>query len=323
MPRMAAPAVLPEHPSAIGPFRLVVGLRGPAHRLFLPFARSARTLRMTDPITIRQVATVFRDSHPARASQLCRDSCPILAIAVQWLAARGLRGKLERDEGRWRTRVETERPTNRARQSSRIVGASAGRRMVTAALLVAMMVTAVEQLVVSPAMPTIIAKLKGFEIYPWVISAYLLAATVSTPIYGKLADLFGRKRVLLFGLALFTLGSVLSGTSMSMGQLIAMRTIQGLGAGAVGPIVLTMLGDVFTLQGAGPGSGALQRGLGPIEHRRAADRRIPDRLHRLAVRLLDVRAVLDRGDHVVDLSTFRSRRSSARSRRSTGPGRLS
>jgi EmrB/QacA subfamily drug resistance transporter len=132
--------------------------------------------------------------------------------------------------------------------STLIVGASGGRRTLTAALLVAMMVTAVEQLVVSPAMPTIIAKLKGFEIYPWVISAYLLAATVSTPIYGKLADLFGRKRVLLFGLALFTLGSVLSGTSMSMGQLIAMRTIQGLGAGAVGPIVLTILGDVFTLQ---------------------------------------------------------------------------
>ncbi|MGO9923683.1 MAG: hypothetical protein ACLQIB_54390, partial [Isosphaeraceae bacterium] len=64
-----------------------------------------------------------------------------------------------------------------------------GRRQVTAALLVAMMVTAMEQLVVSPAMPTIIAQLKGFEIYPWVVSAYLLASTVSTPIYGKLADL--------------------------------------------------------------------------------------------------------------------------------------
>ena len=62
----------------------------------------------------------------------------------------------------------------------------------TAALLVAMMVTAMEQLVVSPAMPTIIAQLKGFDIYPWVISAFLLAATVSTPIYGKLADMFGR-----------------------------------------------------------------------------------------------------------------------------------
>ena len=123
----------------------------------------------------------------------------------------------------------------------------AGRRMVTAALLVAMTVTAMEQLVVSPAMPTIIAQLRGFEIYPWVISAYLLAATVSTPIYGKLADLYGRKRVLLFGLVLFSVGSILSGTSRSMGMLIAMRTLQGLGAGAVGPIVLTMLGDLFTL----------------------------------------------------------------------------
>jgi MFS family permease len=125
---------------------------------------------------------------------------------------------------------------------------AANRRMVTAALIVAMTVTAMEQLVVSPAMPTIIAQLKGFEIYPWVISAFLLAATVSTPIYGKLADLFGRKRVLLFGLAIFSIGSILSGTAMSMSQLIAMRTIQGLGAGAVGPIVLTMVGDLFSLE---------------------------------------------------------------------------
>ncbi|MFO0890250.1 MAG: MFS transporter [Isosphaeraceae bacterium] len=123
-----------------------------------------------------------------------------------------------------------------------------GRKKVTAALLVAMMVTAMEQLVVSPAMPTIIAQLKGFEIYPWVVSAYLLASTVSTPIYGKLADLYGRKRILLFGLFLFTVGSMLSGTAGSMGQLIAMRTIQGLGAGAVGPIVLTLLGDLFSLE---------------------------------------------------------------------------
>ena len=123
-----------------------------------------------------------------------------------------------------------------------------GRRQVIAALLVAMMVTAMEQLVVSPAMPTIIAQLKGFEIYPWVVSAYLLASTVSTPIYGKLADLFGRKRILLFGLVLFSVGSMLSGTAQSMGQLIAMRTIQGLGAGAVAPIVLTLLGDMFTLE---------------------------------------------------------------------------
>ncbi len=132
--------------------------------------------------------------------------------------------------------------------SARPRSAIHGRKRITAALLVAMMVTAMEQLVVSPAMPTIIATLKGFTIYPWVISAYLLASTVSTPIYGKLADLFGRKRVLLFGLGLFALGSILSGLAQDMGQLIAMRTLQGLGAGAVGPIVLTILGDIFTLE---------------------------------------------------------------------------
>src|SRR3954466_10829964 len=123
-----------------------------------------------------------------------------------------------------------------------------GRGMVTLALLLAMTVTALEQTVVSTAMPSIIAQLKGLDIYPWVFSAYLLPAPLSTPIYGKLADLLGRKRVLLFGLGLFALGSMLSGMARSMPELIAMRIVQGLGAGAVGPIVWTMLGDLFTLQ---------------------------------------------------------------------------
>src|SRR3954466_8573845 len=123
-----------------------------------------------------------------------------------------------------------------------------GRGMVTLALLMAMTVTALEQTVVSTAMPSIIAQLKGLDIYPWVFSAYLLPAPLSTPIYGKLADLLGRKRVLLFGLGLFALGSMLSGMARSMPELIGMRVVQGLGAGAVGPIVLTMLGDLFTIE---------------------------------------------------------------------------
>ena len=127
-------------------------------------------------------------------------------------------------------------------------GTRAERRIVTVALLLAMTVVSLEQTVVSTAMPSIIAALKGLEIYPWVFSAYLLAATVTTPIYGKLADLLGRKRVLLFGLGLFALGSMLSGMAQSMPELIAMRVVQGLGAGAVGPIVLTMLGDLFTIE---------------------------------------------------------------------------
>lgn len=123
-----------------------------------------------------------------------------------------------------------------------------GRAMATAAMLLAMAVIALEQTVVTTAMPSIIAALKGLDIYPWVFSAYLLATTVSTPIYGKLADLWGRKRILVFGLGLFSVGSMLSGQADSMGMLIAMRVVQGLGAGAIGPIVLTMIGDMFTLK---------------------------------------------------------------------------
>src|SRR5262249_56863527 len=126
--------------------------------------------------------------------------------------------------------------------------AGSGRGLVTAAMLLAMAVSALEQTVVSTAMPTIIASLKGLDIYPWVFSAYLLASTLSTPLYGKLADLLGRKRVLLFGLGLFAAGSMLSGFSQTMPQLIAMRVLQGLGAGAVGPIIITMIGDMFTLK---------------------------------------------------------------------------
>lgn len=127
-------------------------------------------------------------------------------------------------------------------------GYKGGRTMVTIALLMAMTVTALEQTVVSTAMPSIIAQLHGLKIYPWVFSAYLLASTVSTPVYGKLADLLGRKRVLLFGLGLFAAGSMLSGLAQTMPQLIAMRVVQGVGAGAVGPIIITMIGDMFTLK---------------------------------------------------------------------------
>src|SRR3954469_13952598 len=102
-------------------------------------------------------------------------------------------------------------------------GSRAERRIVTIALLLAMTVVSLEQTVVSTAMPSIIAALKGLDIYPWFFSAYLLAATVTTPLYGKLADMLGRKRVLLFGLALFSAGSMLSGLSRSMPELIAMR----------------------------------------------------------------------------------------------------
>ena len=126
--------------------------------------------------------------------------------------------------------------------------ARSSRGWVTIAMLVAMTVAALEQTVVATAQPSIISQLKGMELYSWVMLAYLLASTATTPIYGKLADRLGRKRVLLFGLGLFTIGSMLCGLAQTMPQLIAMRVIQGLGAGAIGPVVLTMLGDMFSLE---------------------------------------------------------------------------
>ncbi|HME91780.1 MAG TPA: MFS transporter, partial [Myxococcaceae bacterium] len=107
---------------------------------------------------------------------------------------------------------------------------------------------ALEMTVVSTAMPTVIGDLGGIQHYSWVFTAYLLASTVTVPLYGKLADLYGRKPIMLFGIALFLIGSAASGVSRSMTQLIVFRTIQGLGAGSMQPIALTIAGDIFELE---------------------------------------------------------------------------
>src|SRR5229473_2321110 len=122
------------------------------------------------------------------------------------------------------------------------------RRLVTLALFVATFLVALDTAVVSTAMPTVIGQIGGIHLYAWVFSAYLLSSTVSMPIYGKLADLFGRKPVLLSGTALFLGGSMLCGQSQTMEQLIAFRLLQGLGAGGVLPITQTVLGDVYPLE---------------------------------------------------------------------------
>jgi EmrB/QacA subfamily drug resistance transporter len=95
--------------------------------------------------------------------------------------------------------------------------------------------------------PAIIDDLGGFTEFPWLFSVYLLAQAVSVPIYGKLADLFGRKPLILVGVGLFVLGSVLCGIAWSMSSLIAFRVVQGLGAGAVQPIGMTIVGDIYSL----------------------------------------------------------------------------
>ncbi|HEY8747155.1 MAG TPA: MFS transporter [Tepidisphaeraceae bacterium] len=122
------------------------------------------------------------------------------------------------------------------------------RRYVTAALMLVMVLASMEQTITSTAMPTIIGELHGFEHYSWVVSIYLLALTVSMPLYGRLADVWGRKRVILGAVLIFSIGSALAASASSMGQLILYRGLQGLGAGGIMPVVLTILGDIFTLE---------------------------------------------------------------------------
>lgn len=122
------------------------------------------------------------------------------------------------------------------------------RRFVTAALMLVMVLASMEQTVTSTAMPTIIGELHGLEHYSWVASIYLLACTVSMPLYGRLADAWGRKRVIIGSILLFCGASLAASTSHSMLQLVLYRGLQGLGAGGIMPVVLTILGDIFTLQ---------------------------------------------------------------------------
>jgi EmrB/QacA subfamily drug resistance transporter len=119
------------------------------------------------------------------------------------------------------------------------------QRLITVGLMAALALAALDSTVVGTAMPTIIGQLGGLSEYAWVFSAYLLASTTTVPLYSSLADIHGRKPVFLFGIVLFVVGSALCGLSGSMWQLIAFRTLQGLGAGAVQPISFTIAGDIF------------------------------------------------------------------------------
>src|SRR5687767_11794472 len=97
-------------------------------------------------------------------------------------------------------------------------------------------------------MPTVIATLGGLAHYSWVFSAYLLTSTASVPIWGRLSDLYGRRPMYLTGVSVFLVGSVLSGAAPSMVPLIAARALQGIGAGAVIPLAMTMIGELYTLE---------------------------------------------------------------------------
>lgn len=125
------------------------------------------------------------------------------------------------------------------------------RRLVTAALVLGMFLAALEATAVGTAMPTVVAELGGVSRYSWVFSAYLLTSTTTVPLFGKLADLYGRRRIYLVSVGLFMLGAMLSGTATTFTQLIVYRAIQGLGAGGVQPVTITVVGDIYSLEERG------------------------------------------------------------------------
>jgi EmrB/QacA subfamily drug resistance transporter len=112
-------------------------------------------------------------------------------------------------------------------------------------VMIGVFLAALDQTVVGTALPRIITDLGGNGLYTWAFTAYLLTSTISGPLYGKLSDLFGRRPIFLFGIGVFMLGSLLAGLSQEMWQLIGARGIQGLGAGALFPIALAVIGDLF------------------------------------------------------------------------------
>ncbi len=129
--------------------------------------------------------------------------------------------------------------------------AEVGFRSERGPILVALMVTtgliAVDATILATAVPSIVKDLGGFASFPWLFSVYLLAQAVSVPVYAKLADTVGRKPLMLLGIGLFLAGSVLCGFAWSMPALIAFRAVQGLGAGAVQPMAITIAGDLYSV----------------------------------------------------------------------------
>ncbi len=120
--------------------------------------------------------------------------------------------------------------------------------LITAGLMLSLFLASMESTVVSTGMPTIVSQLGGLESYSWVFTAFMLASTTTVPLYGKLSDLFGRRPVFVAAMAIFLIGSALCGLATTMPQLIAFRTIQGIGAGGLLPLVFIIIGDLFSLE---------------------------------------------------------------------------
>jgi EmrB/QacA subfamily drug resistance transporter len=131
------------------------------------------------------------------------------------------------------------------------------RPLVIASVMASMFMVATEATIVATAMPQIVAQLGGLRLYSWVFSSYLLTQTAMTVVFGKLADVYGRKPVMLAGISMFLVGSILAGLAWSMPMLISFRLVQGIGAGAVQPVALTIVADLYPARERGKVQGYL------------------------------------------------------------------
>lgn len=131
--------------------------------------------------------------------------------------------------------------------STAAVGFRSERGPVLISVMLSTGLVAIDSTVLATAVPSIVGELGGFHQFPWLFSAYLLGQAVTTPIYAKLSDVFGRKPILLLGIGLFLVGSILCAAAWNMLALIIFRAVQGLGAGAVQPTAMTIVGDIYTL----------------------------------------------------------------------------
>lgn len=131
------------------------------------------------------------------------------------------------------------------------VGLRTRRGPILLAIMATSALVALDSTIIATAVPSIVEDIGGFGEFPWLFSVYLLAQAVTVPVHGKLADVYGRRPVILFGIGLFLVGSVLSGIAWSMPALILFRLVQGLGAGAVQPIGITIAGDQFGVRERG------------------------------------------------------------------------
>jgi EmrB/QacA subfamily drug resistance transporter len=128
------------------------------------------------------------------------------------------------------------------------IGLRSERGPVLAAMMLSTGLVAIDSTIIATAVPSIVRDIGGFAQFPWLFSIYLLAQAVSVPIYGKVSDLFGRKPVILWGIGLFLVGSIMCGAAWNVWLLIAFRVVQGLGAGAIMPTTITIVGDLYSVQ---------------------------------------------------------------------------